>query len=744
MALHQALNTAVSHLTSPHVIGDGLLVVANGSAFGTPTTDSPLRVVCTRQSDGASVIFSVTSRSSNTLTIGGVLEGTTDIDLAVSDSALNLITAGAINDLNAASLKVGNIVSDAAADRVLFVDGGGNLADSEDLTWNGTGFSVGGTFDLSGTAYLSGSPAISHTSTDRYIWSGSNSINVVSNDGSATRLSILNSGNVGVGTNNPLTALHSKGAFTLEAGGTDSTPVDVFYVKANGYPTEQTHRLRAALSVEPTYSLLAFETNTGTVGVYNLEQLVLVGNGRVGIGTKAPGAQLQVTSGAASTKGLILKQATSASANPFEIQDSTGGLKFGIDTGGSVYAGSTNDTRVVISPSGYAFTEYYSSEANPRIIISRDAVSGGVGGIALGLSGATAASSGAAVGLSASKTLSFYTSNGTALTQRATFNQDGVLKIGSGSSSGSSSSGLDVSFHQHNQISSIGSGNPSVVALSTNGTIVTKIQSVGGSSGNVGTETNHTFTIKTNNTDRITVTTAGLVGIGTTPSGTQLQVNTSSASTKGLILKASASQTALMLDVQNSGGSSLATINASGGVAASSFTGGAGYGTFTLPGNGASGGAKDQAYIASAAIDAIPLAIRAFSGTGQTANLTEWRNSGDIALAWITPNGEMRVRGLISQVASKTAAYTLTTSDATILGDATSGAFNVTLPLASAATAGRIFTVKKIDSSGNAVTLTRAGSDLIDGANTFALSSQNSTVTVQSDGASKWWIVSKF
>jgi hypothetical protein len=90
---------------------------------------------------------------------------------------------------------------------------------------------------------------------------------------------------------------------------------------------------------------------------------------------------------------------------------------------------------------------------------------------------------------------------------------------------------------------------------------------------------------------------------------------------------------------------------------------------------------------------------------------------------------------------AKTTTYAVGVNDKTVTCNATAGAFAVTLP-AVAANTNRIITVKKTDSSGNAVTVTGNGSETIDGSNTHALSAQYSTVTVQSDGAT-WQILSK-
>lgn len=102
---------------------------------------------------------------------------------------------------------------------------------------------------------------------------------------------------------------------------------------------------------------------------------------------------------------------------------------------------------------------------------------------------------------------------------------------------------------------------------------------------------------------------------------------------------------------------------------------------------------------------------------------------------------QLQASGFAEGYATKTAAYTLTQNDGLVACDATSAAFAVTLPSAAATLAGRIFRVKKTDSSGNAVTLTRAGSDTIDGATTYALSAQYKFIAVECDGVSAWWIV---
>lgn len=100
--------------------------------------------------------------------------------------------------------------------------------------------------------------------------------------------------------------------------------------------------------------------------------------------------------------------------------------------------------------------------------------------------------------------------------------------------------------------------------------------------------------------------------------------------------------------------------------------------------------------------------------------------------------------GSSGAVVAKTAAYTVTIDDATkiIAVDASSGA--VTITLLAAATAGDGFevSVKKTDSSTNAVTIDGNGSETIDGATTIALSQQYEIATLRGD-ASNWHVAAR-
>ena len=71
-------------------------------------------------------------------------------------------------------------------------------------------------------------------------------------------------------------------------------------------------------------------------------------------------------------------------------------------------------------------------------------------------------------------------------------------------------------------------------------------------------------------------------------------------------------------------------------------------------------------------------------------------------------------------IVSKTASYTVTANDGVIECDATSAAITLTLPAVASATPGATYTLKKTDSSANAVMFDGNASETIDGATTLS------------------------
>lgn len=109
----------------------------------------------------------------------------------------------------------------------------------------------------------------------------------------------------------------------------------------------------------------------------------------------------------------------------------------------------------------------------------------------------------------------------------------------------------------------------------------------------------------------------------------------------------------------------------------------------------------------------------------------------------INPTPAGPVPGIIKAQATKTAAYTLTSTDAVILANATSASFAVTLPTA-VGTGGTEYVVKAITTNANIVTVETTSAQTIDGKATVELTTTvaggYSSLTVVSDGAN-WRIV---
>lgn len=102
--------------------------------------------------------------------------------------------------------------------------------------------------------------------------------------------------------------------------------------------------------------------------------------------------------------------------------------------------------------------------------------------------------------------------------------------------------------------------------------------------------------------------------------------------------------------------------------------------------------------------------------------------------------GTSRISGVFPVVA-KVASYPLTASDGTVLMDATAAPVTATLPAAGAAgVSGRVYCIKKTDSTSNKVTIATTGGELIDGATTVVLTINDQTYSIQSDGAG-WHII---
>ena len=108
-------------------------------------------------------------------------------------------------------------------------------------------------------------------------------------------------------------------------------------------------------------------------------------------------------------------------------------------------------------------------------------------------------------------------------------------------------------------------------------------------------------------------------------------------------------------------------------------------------------------------------------------------------------SGAFNTKGITSKVLltrpirTEITAYTAVTTDYTILCNAIASSFTVTLPTA-VDNAGKVFIIKKIDGTGNTVTIDADGIETIDGELTQPISTQYDAITVQSDDTN-WYII---
>lgn len=121
------------------------------------------------------------------------------------------------------------------------------------------------------------------------------------------------------------------------------------------------------------------------------------------------------------------------------------------------------------------------------------------------------------------------------------------------------------------------------------------------------------------------------------------------------------------------------------------------------------------------------------SGSGGVKGLVPAPPAGSAALGYVLgADGSWGVPGNTTYASvTKTANYSVQASDFTILCDATSGPITITL-LGIAFANGKIFNIKKIDSSENQITI--SGNANIDGSSSYILPFQYQSVSLQCNG----------
>lgn len=103
-------------------------------------------------------------------------------------------------------------------------------------------------------------------------------------------------------------------------------------------------------------------------------------------------------------------------------------------------------------------------------------------------------------------------------------------------------------------------------------------------------------------------------------------------------------------------------------------------------------------------------------------------------------NGEARFNAAVSKaVAGLSSTTTLDNTWHTVLAEDAGGSYSINLPAAASCT-GRVYIIKKVNSSANTITIDADASETIDGATTVALTAQWSTFQIQSNGTN-WFVL---
>jgi hypothetical protein len=277
-------------------------------------------------------------------TLTGALFGTTasfassiGLTSASSSSILTSTTNGIEISVDGSTSSNKNTIFKIGSSETMRIDASGNLGLG--TTSPGTKLDVLG-FIRSGTttfttggqigAFGFGSPSytgtlfseISSNFEGANWFNGSNLIFKTSSSGDITanpsveRMRITSGGNVGIGTTSPNGRLEVSGSYAqFNGGGIDGNLGEAILFGNTSFPNVQKNRIRSSISASTNGNILAFEAGTATAGVYNNNQLVLKGDGNVGIGTTSPATRLDVTTSINSFQIARLENTNNTSGN---------------------------------------------------------------------------------------------------------------------------------------------------------------------------------------------------------------------------------------------------------------------------------------------------------------------------------------------------------------------------------------------------------------------------------------------
>lgn len=128
--------------------------------------------------------------------------------------------------------------------------------------------------------------------------------------------------------------------------------------------------------------------------------------------------------------------------------------------------------------------------------------------------------------------------------------------------------------------------------------------------------------------------------------------------------------------------------------------------------------------------------IRGMNAGGTAEEFKQTTGTGNVVALQNSP----KFNGLILSINQQSSNYTLTVNDYAVLGNTSLGNIIFTLPDAYAAGSGRLYRIKKTDSSVNTLTVVPQSGQLIDGVASYVMDKKTSPISILSDGVG-WYIV---